>query len=107
MKQFIVPKNRVNCILFVLYFLVQMLEMGLNLKFEMSSPLSYTIIGWGSAGSYLGFVDSAVQGIVLLIIQKAEVQSAECSCKETNKNRAGFRIYATPNKFKHKNQFKG
>lgn len=35
-------------------------------------------------GSYLGFVDSAVQGIVLLIIQKAEVQSAERSCKETD-----------------------
>lgn len=36
--------------------------------------------------SYLGFVDSAVQGIVLLIIQKAEVQSAERSCEETDIN---------------------
>lgn len=35
-------------------------------------------------GSYLGFVDSAVQSVVLLIIQKAEVQSAERSCEETD-----------------------
>jgi hypothetical protein len=37
---------------------------------------------WGGGGAYLGLADGAVQGIVLLVIEQAEVQSAQGSCRQ-------------------------
>lgn len=36
--------------------------------------------GSGSPGAYLGLADGAVEGIVLLVIEEAEVQRAQGGC---------------------------
>lgn len=45
------------------------------------SPSSRTLgLGMESPGAYLGLADGAVQGVVLLVVEEAEVQRAQGGC---------------------------
>lgn len=48
------------------------------------------------AGAYLGLADGAVQGVVLLVVEQAEVQRAQGSCGRGLWSRTGHTVGSLP-----------
>lgn len=50
-------------------------------QWKHSGPSANVIVSVSAAAAHLGFVNGAVQCIVLLVIQQTEVQGAQRSCR--------------------------